>query len=144
MSAEKIALVERFVEAFNRRDVDSVLDHLDPEVELHEWPEAPGARSYRGPGGVRDALDSWFEAWEWMRVEIRDIRELDDDLFITLHQRAKGRNSAVEVEIESYNLYTVDDGKVTCMRLFTDREAAERAAGIANESRGQTISEEKR
>jgi ketosteroid isomerase-like protein len=144
MSAEHVEMVERFVDAFNRRDLDSVLDVLDPQVELYEWPEAPGARSYRGPDGVRAALDSWFEAWEWMRVAIRDIRALDHDLFITLHQRAKGKGSAVEVEIESYNLYTVDNGKVTCMRLFTDRDAAERAAGIAGDSRDQTISEEKR
>src|SRR5205085_5207635 len=67
---ENIAMVRRFTEAFNRLDLDSVTADLHPEVQLDEWPAAPGARSYRGVDGIRQALDSWLESWEWMRVEV--------------------------------------------------------------------------
>ena len=131
MSSENVASVRRFVDAFNRLDLDSVVADLDEEAELHEWPEAPGAQSYRGAEGVRTALDNWFESWEWMRVEIEDIFDVQDHVLVTLHQRARGKNSEAEVEIRSFNVYTFRDGKVTGIRLFLERERALEAAGIA-------------
>jgi ketosteroid isomerase-like protein len=125
-----VAMVRRFVEAFNRLDIDSFMDDLDPDVELHEWPAAPGAQVYRGREGARKAFDGWFEIWAWMRVEILDIFEVDDQVVITLHQRAKGKNSEIEVEIKSFDVYTFRDRKVTHIRLFTEREPALEAAGL--------------
>jgi ketosteroid isomerase-like protein len=104
---------------------------MHPDAELHEWPEAPGARSYRGAAGVRAALDTWFETWEWMRVEIEDIFPVGDHVVVTLHQVARGKNSEAEVETTSYNVYSFRDGKVTGIRLFLERERALAAAGIA-------------
>jgi len=122
--------VRRFVNAFNRRDLESVVADMAPEAELHEWPEAPGAQSYRGAEGIRVALDTWFDTWEWMQVEIEDIRDLGDTILFTLHQRAKGKTSEAEVEIRSFNVYTFREGKVIGIRLFLERESALEAAGI--------------
>lgn len=140
MSGENVALVRRFIDAFNRSDVDSLAGYYDPDVELHEWPTAPGAQAYHGIDGVRQALDTWFEVWEWMRVEIVDLAEAGDRVLVTLDQRAKGRGSEVEVEIRSYNVYTFRDGKVMRMELFTEREPALEAAGLTY----PTSEEEKR
>jgi ketosteroid isomerase-like protein len=131
VSSENVERVRRFVDAFNRRDLGSVVADIDPAAELHEWPEAPGAQSYRGAEGVRAALDTWFETWEWMRVEIKDIFAAGDHVVVTLHQVAMGKNSEAEVETTSYNVYSFRDGKVTGIRLFLERERALAAAGIA-------------
>jgi ketosteroid isomerase-like protein len=131
MSEANVEIIRRFVEAFNRLDLDSTVGILDPEVELHEWPEAPGARTYHGQDGAREALASWFDVWEWMHVEIEDILEAGDQrMLVTLHQRFKGKGSELEVEAKSFNVFTVSDGKVTRMELFTDRDAALAAAGL--------------
>jgi ketosteroid isomerase-like protein len=131
MSSENVASVRSFIDAFNRLDLESVVEDLHPEAELHEWPEAPGAQAYRGAEGVRAALDTWFETWEWMRVEITDIFEVGEHVVVTLHQVARGKNSEAEVETTSYNVYSFRDGKVTGIRLFLERESALEAAGIA-------------
>ena len=69
------AAVRRFVDAFNRRDFDAVADGLRPRASsCTSGPRRPGAQSYRGPDGVRRAFENWFESWEWMQVEIEDIR----------------------------------------------------------------------
>jgi ketosteroid isomerase-like protein len=141
MSKENVELVRRFVDAFNRLDVDSMAGHYDPDVELHEWPTAPGAQVYRGLEGVRSALDNWFDVWEWMQVEIVDLVDVDDRVFVTLDQRARGRGSEIEVEVRSYNVYTFRDGKVIRMQLFTEREPALEAAGLSAQA---TPEEEKR
>jgi ketosteroid isomerase-like protein len=118
------------VELVRGLDVDSMARHYDPEVELHEWPTAPGARAYRGIDGVRSALDNWFEVWQWMRVEIVELVDAGDRVLVTLDQRAKGRGSEIEVEVRSFNVYTFRDGKVIRMQLFTEREPALEAAGL--------------
>jgi ketosteroid isomerase-like protein len=133
---DKLAAVRRFIEAFNRGDVDAMLADVDPDVELHEWPTAPGAQSYRGVEGARAALDGWFEIWEWMKVEIEDLVDLGDRVLVTLHQRAKGKESAIEVEIRSFNVYTFRDGKLVRLELFTEREPALEAAGVTESTRG--------
>jgi limonene-1,2-epoxide hydrolase len=53
---ERAETIRKFMEAFNRRDVDTMVGHLDSDIELHEWPQAPGAASYCGVEGVRRAL----------------------------------------------------------------------------------------
>ena len=138
MSSDNVASVRRFVDAFNRLDLDSVVGDIHPEAQLHEWPEAPGARSYQGAAGVRAALDTWFETWEWMRLEIEDISDVGDHVLVTLHQRAKGKSSEAEVEIRSFNVYTFRDGKVTGIRLFLDREPALEAAGLTSHNQEAT------
>jgi ketosteroid isomerase-like protein len=125
-----VAAVRRFVDAFNRREISEVLGDADSGIQLDEWPEAPGARSYRGPEGVREALDTWFETWEWMHVDIEELREVGDCVFFTLHQRAKGSSSGIEVEIKSWNVYTFGEGKLTRIQLFLDRDQALAAAGL--------------
>lgn len=125
-----IAAVRRYVDAFNRLDLDAATVGLDPAIELREWPEAPGSQAYHGVDGVRRAFDTWFETWEWMKLEIEDIRAAGDRVLFTLHQRAKGRTSAVEVEIRTHNVYTFRDGLLTLAELFTNRESALEAAGF--------------
>jgi ketosteroid isomerase-like protein len=125
-----VAAVRRFVDAFNRGDISETLSEVDPGITLDEWQEAPGARTYHGPEGVQAALDNWFETWEWMHVEIEELREAGDHVFFVLHQRAKGRGSGAEVEIRSWNVYSFRDGKLARIQLFLEPGSALEAAGL--------------
>jgi ketosteroid isomerase-like protein len=130
VTSERVAILRSWTEKFNRGDYDAAMGALDPEIELHEWPTGPGAQAYSGHDGVRQALDNWFEAWEWMQVEIEDIVEAGDHFLVTMHQRAKGKGSSVEVEIKSFNVYTFRDDKIIRIELFTERDPALAAAGL--------------
>jgi ketosteroid isomerase-like protein len=64
MSRENVEQTKRAAEAYNRRDVEAMLEELDPEVEWHSALSillSGKATVYRGHDGVRE----WF-------------RELDD------------------------------------------------------------------
>jgi ketosteroid isomerase-like protein len=137
-----LEIVRKFVEAFNRLDLDALSADIAPDAELHEWPTGVGVRSYRGPDGIREALAEWFDVWEWMKVEITNIEEKDDRILATFHHRAKGRASEVEVEIDSYNVYRFRDGQITSIELFTEREPALRAAGLTSEAGQKRMSHE--
>ena len=122
--SEQMAAVRRFVDAFNRQDFDNLFEDTNDQTVLHEWPAAPGAQSYHGPDGLRQALDNWFESWEWMEVELRDLEEEGNRVLATFHQRAQGKGSEAEVEIDSFNVWSFEDGIIKEISLFTEREPA--------------------
>jgi ketosteroid isomerase-like protein len=132
--AEKVEQIRSWLDAFNRGEFGAMLDVLDPEVELHEWPMAPGAETYHGRDGALMALEKWFEVWEWMHVEIEDVVELGDRVLLRFHQRAKGKGSEIEVEIRSFSVYTFSGSQIKRIQLFTERDPALEAAGLAPES----------
>ena len=143
MQSERVAVIHRFNDAFNRRDFEAILRDLDPHVELDEWRDAPGAETYRGPDGVRRAFDKWFETWEWMQVDIEDVEEAGDRVLVTVYQRARGSASGAEVSVRSWSLYEFRDEKVHRLRLFIDQEnAMEEWHGSGLEG-AKTIGEEK-
>ena len=122
--SQNIAVARAFVEAFQRGDLDSLSDTLDPDVEVTEWPEGPEARTYHGHEGVREAIGVWYESWERMEVAIQDVSAVGEHVVVTLDQRFKGKGSELELAITSTNVFTVRDSKIIRVQLFTDREAA--------------------
>ena len=115
--SENVAVIRRFTGAFNRLDMDAVLADADPDVVLKEWEEAPDSRTHYGRDAVRAAVNTWLDTWEWMHVEIKELEEVGDRVRVTLHQRAKGIGSGIEVDFTTYNVYTFRDGKVIMLDL---------------------------
>jgi len=143
MPSEQVATVLRFNDAFNRRDVEEIVRDLDSDVELAEWPDAPGARTFQGPEGLTRAFEGWFETWEWMRVDVEEVEEAEDRVMATVFQRARGSASGAEVTIRAWNVYEFRDGKVWRLLLFTDRESAIEALQGPGLEGAKTIDEEK-
>ena len=126
-----VATVRRFIEAFNRLDMDAVVEDTDPDVVLKEWDELPDSRTHQGREAVRAAVNTWLDIWEWMQVEIKDIAEVgDDSVLLTLYQRAKGTGSGIEVDLTTFSVYRFRDGKVKGIELYIERDAALEAAGL--------------
>jgi SnoaL-like domain len=77
MSQENVDALERAVEAFNRRDVDAVLEELDPEVEwrpLFQVLLGGEATIYWGREGYRDFIRDVFEVFDEIRGMTKDQR----------------------------------------------------------------------
>ena len=56
MSQENVEIVRRVSDAYNRRDVEAMLDELHAEIEWHPWLQLQlggAATVYRGHQGVR-------------------------------------------------------------------------------------------
>ena len=135
MSAENVEIVERAMAAFEADDLDTQLEILDPDVELVEWPESPDQRIYRGHEGALRAAESWGEAWEWIRVDVDELLDAGDKVIVCGRTFGKGKGSSVEVAIDTFNVYTVRDGKVKSIEFFTMEEPALRAAGLDESSK---------
>jgi ketosteroid isomerase-like protein len=79
MSEENVEVVKRFADAYSRRDVEAMLEDLDPAIEWHS-----GFRRglegetavYRGHEGFRDGLRDLYEALGDAHIEYSEIRDL--------------------------------------------------------------------
>jgi ketosteroid isomerase-like protein len=139
-----VALVRRLMDAYQRDDLDAQLGVLDQDVELVEWPSGPDPRSYRGHVGVVQAYESWSEAWESLSYDVKDVVDNGDRVFVAIQMRAKGRGSSIEIDAETFNVFTVRDGLITKGQFFTDRQQALEAAGLAVADPTGAINEEAR
>ena len=100
MSQENVEAHNRTIEAFNRGDVEAMLENLDPEVEWHPAMQAffAGEPVYRGYAGVRTMFRDFYAAFDEIHVEPSEVRDLGDRTVAIGHMRARGGESGAETE----------------------------------------------
>lgn len=126
---ELAELARRGIDAFNRGDIEAVLEQLHEDVEVYTSPELPNAGTYRGHDGFLRWATQWSEAWEEFRVELERIEFVGEHYeVVTVRQFGRGAGSGVEVEMRIVQLYEVHDDKATRFHYYPDRETALAAA----------------
>ena len=124
---ELAELARRGIDAYNRGDIETVLEQLDEDVEVYTPPELPKAGTYRGPRRGRSSGSSWSASTSSVSYEV-----------VTVRQFGRGAGSGVEVEMRIAQLYEVHDDKATRLHYYPDREmaltAAERLSREADQS----------
>ena len=131
MSQENVETARRVVDAFNADDLDRLLDECDLEVELHSrFTEMGGV--YRGHAGLRTWHQDLLDTWEYLRLDLERLIEVDDHtlvLLMTLY--GKGRGSGAEVRQQIAHLSSFRAGKVIRIVTYTDRAEALEAVGLS-------------
>ena len=124
MSVSEDQLIERLrrtYELFNAEDFDAAIEMAHPDIVFAR----PGGQSdLRG----EDALRAWMEpdAFESQLIEPQEFEVAGNRVLVRQHATARGAVSGIEVEIESWTLWTFDnDGKVTRMEFFLPHEEDE-------------------
>lgn len=128
-TAKEIA--ERGFSALSRRDLEGVLENLDPEVELVPLISGPDDRVYHGHDGARRWLEEIWAAWESYRVTLRWAREIDERTAVLEWIGTLRRNGAeVELETTAYGVMERANrpDRITSWRFFATQEEAFAAA----------------
>ena len=96
MSQENVELTHRSIDAFNRRDLDALLEMLDDDAEV-----APGAAliegNYHGHAGFRRWWESLFEGSDFTS-EVVEVRAIGDLTLAVLRIRAHGAASGTLIQ----------------------------------------------
>ena len=82
MSQANVETYKRGVGAFNRRDIEGLLEELDPGIEMQlALPAMFGgeATAFRGHDGCRNLVRDLDEAFAELQIEISEIRDLGSD-----------------------------------------------------------------
>ena len=117
--------------AFQRGDLEAVNAGLDPEIEVVISDELANSGRWKGVDGFWESISSWLEAWDDYELEVRSIDTPDDHhVLVEALQTAKGRASGVPVDLTTYFMLEVHDGKSTRHEIHASREAA--VAAIAS------------
>ena len=124
-------LVRSMYTAFERGDFSST-EWADPEIEF----EAIGMMGIGGPTPVRSVgvaemvarYRDFLSAWEDLRFEVDEYRELDEERVLVLgHYSGRGKRSGVELGQISMTLAAVlyiKDATVRRLVNYTDRDRA--------------------
>src|SRR4051812_10158865 len=133
MSRENVEIVNRAIDAFNRRDLSALAEssHEDFEfVSVLTAVDTDGA-TYRG----REAWTGYFaamdETWEEWRVEGTEVFDAGDDGVATMFRIVgKGKHSGAPVEHAIGVVYRFRHGKLWRMRSYLDPAVAFKAVGL--------------
>ncbi|MEM6454237.1 MAG: nuclear transport factor 2 family protein [Acidobacteriota bacterium] len=109
--------IHRLYDAFNRRDVETVLEQMTDDVA---WPRAFKGGYVQGPEAVRAY---WHEQWQEIdaRVEPRAIEMRDDGRFdVEVHQVVRDLAGNVLADTVVHHVYRFEDDRIARMDLEDD------------------------
>ena len=133
MSQENVDLMRSILAAWERGDYSST-EWADPEIE-YVVADGPEPGSGKGLMGLAQAWGAWVSAWENLRIEVDEYRELDDDRVLVLARKTgRGKQSGLEIDemhAKGAALCHVRGSQVTKMVLYYDRECAFADLGVS-------------
>jgi ketosteroid isomerase-like protein len=132
MSQENAEVVRRTFDAVCRRDIESLLEFYDPDIE---YLPLTGTRvesgGYRGHSGVRDYFEEAGEIWEQMHPHADEVRTVGDHVVVLGGCAVRGRGSGAESDTPMAWVLTMRDGKVIRHRGYATRGEALEAVGLS-------------
>jgi ketosteroid isomerase-like protein len=121
----KTDLARQAFDAFNRRDVEEILQLMDPAIEFSA-PTAEVANSgepYRGHEGIRKYFADVERVWEELDVMPAEYREVGDH--VLAFGRVYGRGEGGYIQDSPAQWVLTAQGQVFVrVRVFTSRSAA--------------------
>ena len=131
MSGQDVERIRSGVEAFNRGDIEAVLEGLDQQVEWHVPPMLPEQTVYHGHDGVRELWQSMRDSFDDFRLVIEEIVDAGDQVMVLAALHGRGTESGIEVETPSFGwVWTQRGGKALRVDVYPNRAEALQAVGL--------------
>ena len=131
VSQHDVSLLNRFYDALNVADVEAALDLCDSEVEVYMPSNVVAAVAPRGHRDVGEYLRGWFDSWHVYSPEPEEFVAAGDQVVALVNLRARGKGSRFEIEEHMADVFTVQNGKITRLRFYVDRDVALQSAGVS-------------
>jgi uncharacterized protein len=124
MSQANVDLVRAVYDRFRGGDRDGALALYHPDVEVHDRPEIPDPRVYRGHEGVLESLGSSRSEFAGLDIVPEEFIDRGDRVVVEFRFVGQGRESGVPIEQRLCHAWSVRDGLVTRMEVHSTRESA--------------------
>ncbi len=124
MSAQNVAAVRAYYDAFNRGDHETAEAFLaeDFVADYTRRPIEPGVA--HGREQAIAAAERIREAWRELSVEPEELIEHGDKVIAVVANRARGAASGAEIASRTAQVWTLHSGKAVRFEYFGSREAA--------------------
>jgi ketosteroid isomerase-like protein len=121
-------LMRRAFESYNREGWEAMLPWMAQDFELTTPPGlAAEPDTYRGEEGMRRYWESFDEIMEEIRIELKELREIDDWVVAPFRLSARGRTTGIDTGIDAVMAWRWRDGKAVRALLCPTLEEAEAA-----------------
>jgi ketosteroid isomerase-like protein len=94
---------------------------------FRDWPER---QTYEGVDGARQFLADWIGAWEDWELEVEQLVDAGDQVVAVLRQSGRSKATGLPIDMRFAQLWTLENGVQTRMRMYAEPEEALRAAGV--------------
>lgn len=136
-------LLRGIYDAFNRRDIDGLLEGFHPEIEIDETEDLAYAAAllrvlgprfvvlsggYSGLEEVRRLFETVWEISDWFNAEPQEFIPADGCIIVVLKLQARAKETGLEGEADTSHLWTMKDGKGRRLRVYADTSEAHEAA----------------
>ena len=130
MSQENVEAVLSHIEAWNQRDKAAYVASFRSDAEI-DWSRARALYNgvYRGREQQKAFWDEFWSTFYDSQLEIHDLTEAGSEVVVWNTAHMWGRDG-IEVSATSALVFTVENGEITCLRLFQERDEALEAAGL--------------
>ena len=130
-------LVRSIYAAWERGDW-SPIGWAHPEIEV-VWADGPMPGKAMGVQGMAERTRDFLSAWEGLRTEAEEFRELDAERVLVLDRPSGGRGKTSGLEIaqmspKGAHLFHVRGGKVARLVVYLERERALADLGLSSEA----------
>ena len=131
MPPNNVNIVREAYDAVNRGDLDMAVSCIAPDMEYVASGAVPGATGvFMGPEGVKEFIAGLYEEFDEPRADVSELLDAGDQVLVSATARGRGKLSGVETTWDTWQLWTVRDGKLMRGQGFTSREEALAAAGL--------------
>jgi ketosteroid isomerase-like protein len=130
MSENNLALFHQWTDAFNRDDLDWIVEHAEEDGEFlprRSNTEGP----FRGREGMRRFWEDTRESFDVFQISLSEVHDLGDRIVGIGKIKIKGKGSGIETEIPMGAIATFRDGRLIHFMDYGDRDEALVAAGLA-------------
>jgi uncharacterized protein len=132
VSQENVELVRTIYERFRAGDIDGGLALQDPEIEVHDRPEAPDPQVYRGHEGVLRSLEVSQAEFKGLDIVPEEFLDLGDRVAVLFRFVGTGRVSGITVDERLAHVWTVREGKAIRMEVRSVRDRDEFTPGAGS------------
>jgi ketosteroid isomerase-like protein len=138
MSQENVELIRRAFDAYNRGDMQGLLDvyHPDAAWDFSTWGKVgwAGPNLYVGHEGIADFLSDWRSPFgEDTVATVERFVAAGDKVVALCHQHERGRGSSELVLMPFAQIYSFRDGKVAWVEVYSDPLQALGAVGLSEQ-----------
>lgn len=130
MSRENVEILRAAFEAWNRGDLDALLDLWGEEAGFYLLRAQLEGRPYRGHEGLRRFVAELAEEWTDVRFEIDELRDTGEHVVGSGRFRARGRTSGLDLDVPLGVIGTVRSERIVYGRMFSDPAEFLKAVGL--------------
>jgi ketosteroid isomerase-like protein len=133
--ASNVERLQGLFATFNETgELDFSAAHAD--IELHDRPDVPDGRVWRGMDGVRAFFAKTAESFDPIRWEPREFIATGRHVVVRAHVIAYGASSGTPIEIDEAQLWTFRDGLLIRLQAFPTVDEAYGTARALDEAEG--------